>query len=86
MKITWEWLSSGGTPSGETGFAWNAKQLALLGIKWPPKRGWVNLVLGREIDDKMAARFITLNPKKALEARQTEKTRCRAIYRLAPRA
>lgn len=40
---------------------YNKKTLALLGLKWPPKKGWKNKVIGKEVDDKKY--FELLNSK-----------------------
>lgn len=39
---------------------WSEKQLKLLGIKWPPIRGWKNAVVGKRIAGSVMASFIEL--------------------------
>lgn len=53
MKVTDEWLLRWQTPNG----GYNRKQLTLLGVPWPPKRGWKHDVLGREISEEAARAF-----------------------------
>lgn len=43
--ITRNWLHLNSTPGG----GWTAQQLAAICVPWPPKRGWLNSVCGREI-------------------------------------
>lgn len=33
-------------------------QLAAVGVKWPPKKGWPKLVLGKQITDEQASAFL----------------------------
>lgn len=42
--------------SGEGG--WNKKQFEILGISWPPPRGWRKLVIGKIISYSDALKFI----------------------------
>lgn len=37
MKIDRDWVKEHGTARG----AWNAEMLSLLGVPWPPKKGWL---------------------------------------------
>jgi hypothetical protein len=37
---------------GTNGCGFNRDQLALLGIKWPPRNGWLKDLIGREIDEE----------------------------------
>lgn len=39
---------------------WNRKQLDLIGVSWPPKKGWREWAIGKEISDRDAERFIAL--------------------------
>lgn len=48
MKLTAEILHSAGT--GGCGF--NRQQLQLLGVGWPPKKGWLIRLVGQEVDDR----------------------------------
>lgn len=53
MTVTNDWLLKWQTPKG----GYNKRQLTLLGIAWPPTRGWKHDVLGMEIDEDMARAF-----------------------------
>ena len=54
MIVTEEFLEKYKTPNG----AWNAKQLALLGISWPPKKGWKRRSIGKCISEGNAKLFM----------------------------
>lgn len=54
LVITNEWLDLHRTAHG----AWSAAQLNVLGIKWPPPRGWKRYVCGMELSDESARAFI----------------------------
>jgi len=43
--VTREWLNQHRTPRG----GWTAAQLRLLGVPWPPVRGWVATVIGQPL-------------------------------------
>ena len=71
MRITRELLVEGRSGSG----GWNARQLKLLGIDWPPAQGWQDRVIGRDISSGDAEKFVLLkrslhSPKKTKEAGQ----------------
>ena len=53
MKITNEWLLRWQTSNG----GYNKKQLTILGVPWPPKRGWKHDVLGADVSDDVARAF-----------------------------
>lgn len=63
---------------------WNRQQIILLGLTWPPHKGWRKDVIGNPISEEDAKRFVSLkdrslkatripnldsSPIKALEAR-----------------
>ena len=39
---------------------WSRKQLALLGVSWPPETGWKDRLVGTEIDSDVENEFINL--------------------------
>ena len=41
--------------------AWTREQLALIGVGWPPAKGWKKVVIGREIAATDADAFISLS-------------------------
>jgi hypothetical protein len=53
MIITNEFLDENKTPNG----SWRKKQLELIGISWPPQKGWKKEVIGKEISDEEAILF-----------------------------
>jgi hypothetical protein len=53
MTVTNDWLLQWQTVKG----GYNKRQLALLGIVWPPTRGRKHDVLGTEIPDDVARAF-----------------------------
>jgi hypothetical protein len=59
-KITEELICSAKTTKG----AWNKAQFALIGIAWPPPKGWKSSIIGKEISEEHAANFIALGQPK----------------------
>lgn len=53
MIITNDYLEQNKTPKG----AWTKKQLAAIGVNWPPKKGWKKRVIGNEITEEQASKF-----------------------------
>lgn len=37
---------------------WNRKQLEILGVAWPPRRGWKWAVIGKQITEEQYQEFI----------------------------
>lgn len=58
MIITDEWITDNCSKSR----GWTKKQLAALGVSWPPKSGWKKRVIGMEISEEN--RIIFENEKK----------------------
>lgn len=56
MKLTRDFIMQHRTPRG----AWNKPQLELIGVTWPPAKGWVDRCDGMEIPDAIAERFAAL--------------------------
>lgn len=52
--VTKEFLLTYRTKNG----AWTKKQLSALGIAWPPRRGWINRIVGKIITIKEAQTFM----------------------------
>lgn len=63
MKLTHEILHSIGTE----GMGWNKHQLELLGVTWPPEKGWLSALIGTDIDD---TKFCTLVKLKGVRNRK----------------
>lgn len=56
MKLTKQMIFAGRSVRGGC----NAKQLALLGVEWPPKKGWIWKISGTDIPGERYARFLQL--------------------------
>lgn len=67
MQLTPELIKA--AAQGGTGY--NRKQLAALGVSWPPTRGWLKAQIGREVTEEQYAAFVGLGRK----ARLIEQTR-----------
>src|ERR1700731_2261083 len=59
-RVTRQWLNQY-SRTGKSG--WNAKQLALLGIAWPPHAGWIYQVCQQAISDEIKTKFEELAGK-----------------------
>lgn len=53
MKITHEWVKQNMTKNG----GYTRSQLELIGVPWPPPKGWKRRVRGNLIDDDSARAF-----------------------------
>ena len=53
MKLTNAMIDQGKTENG----AWTRAQLALLGIEWPPVRGWKGGIIGMEVTVELLDKF-----------------------------
>jgi hypothetical protein len=42
----------------------NSRQLAVLGMEWPPRRGWMRRLAGMEISEETYKRFLALRKQK----------------------
>lgn len=56
VVVTKEFIESGETGAG----GYKKAQLAILGVSWPPRQGWKNRAVGREITDEDAAAYLRL--------------------------
>lgn len=56
MKVTREWIHENCTAR----HGWTKKQLSILGIRWPPRHGWITRVEGMEISESAAKLFEAL--------------------------
>ncbi len=68
MRITREWLFQHQTDRG----SWTRDQLLAVNVNWPPQAGWIDRIIGCEINDWARERF---------ESRKTVK-QCRAALNL----
>lgn len=53
MIITKEWIHAHKTGPG----GWTARQIRALGLKWPPKPGWIDRLHHGEISEENALLF-----------------------------
>lgn len=65
FKVTREWLKAQASSKG-SGFTRN--QLAVVGIGWPPLKGWVENLVGSVITDEQKLKFEQCSGKTAFEA------------------
>lgn len=56
VPVTEEFIESGKSPRG----GWTREQLRLLGVSWPPPKGWKQGVLGVCIPKATAEEFVRL--------------------------
>lgn len=56
MKLTRENLH----PKGFVHQGYNRDQLAVLGVSWPARKGWLSKLVGTEIPDERYELFLTL--------------------------
>ena len=56
MEWTNELIEEGKSKFGD----FSLSQFALMGIKWPPKKGWKRAVIGRITDQATVKTFLTL--------------------------
>lgn len=60
MVITREWIGQHAT--GEAG--WTRKQLAVLGVSWPPMKGWRSRLIGTRVSPEVAQAFERLGAER----------------------
>ena len=53
FTITKAWLEDNATAT----VGWSARQLAIIGTRWPPRKGWKRRQVGHEITDSQKADF-----------------------------
>lgn len=71
MKVTKKFIFDNTTEKG----AWTRAQLEILGIKWPPVKGWQQRVIGKELTSDEAEQF-----KKFAKVSAKGKTHIERIY------
>lgn len=54
MVISPKWIHAHKTKNG----AWTRKQLAAIGVEWPPPKGWIGRANGQEITDAQRVAFV----------------------------
>lgn len=64
MKITRNFINKGASyQEGHNYSGWNSEQIKILGLNFPLKKGWISSVLGKEISEEEAKKFIELRGK-----------------------
>lgn len=56
VELTDEMIEAGKSDAG----GWNREQLALIGVAWPPPKGWKRSVLGKHVERETLERFLAL--------------------------
>jgi len=56
IRITVDLIQAGRSRRG----AWTRKQLALIGVAWPPPKGWKRRIIGEPILESVATEFVAL--------------------------
>lgn len=64
MILTHEILENSRSPRG----GWNRKQLELLGVAWPPVKGWKRKLIGTDMDDAKFAELMKLSGNDNLQS------------------
>jgi hypothetical protein len=54
MKLTRQMVYDGRSLRG----GWNKRQLAVLGVTWPPRKGWLDRIEGTEIAEITYLKFM----------------------------
>lgn len=54
MIVTENWIRDNATRGG---IGWTKSQLSALGVKWPPPKGWLESLIGKEITPAAALKF-----------------------------
>lgn len=60
MVLTAKIIDAGASTNG----GWNKEQLAILGISWPPVKGWKRRLIGTQISEHQYANFIARRGRK----------------------
>lgn len=66
MKITWVNIHS----AGKSGVGYNWVQLRLLGVGWPPPKGWLSRLIGVECPDETWELVLKLRGVRTKEERR----------------
>lgn len=49
---------------------WNKTQLQLLGVPWPPRKGWLSALIGKEVSEETIARVFAVRGLRPKERRK----------------
>jgi len=56
VEITAQLIEEGRSPAG----GWSKAQLALLGVEWPPVKGWKEAAIGKAVLEGSASAFVKM--------------------------
>ena len=70
FTITKHWLRE--FSSGNSRGGWTKAQLEAVGVSWPPPKGWLDAVIGLEIEDSAKADFERLCNREFLMQQRTQ--------------
>lgn len=90
VELTKDILEFGRSKSG----GWNAKQLRLLGVSWPPKKGWKTKILNKKYPVSVIQEFFAykslcepkrwISPARKFPIEQKVKNRLSRVERMSP--
>lgn len=61
MKLTRQFIMDNRTLKG----SWTRPQIEVLGIEWPPRQGWIDTVIGKELTAQQVRIFTAKLPAKS---------------------
>lgn len=61
MIVTEEFLKMYATPCGNNQYAWKKVHIEALGLTYPIKKGWMELIIGKEITEEQANKYMSIN-------------------------
>src|SRR5690348_14652682 len=83
VTVTRDFIDAGGTPTGKPGcYAWTNAQHRILGT-FPPRRGWIEKAIGRQITPEAADAFLTIARRKKGISKKEKRTRNVALRSVA---
>ena len=68
MKVTREFIMAHRTQRG----SWTYAQIEALGLECPPRKGWMDLVIGRELTDAQVRPFMKSNVPLKVKSRDQQ--------------
>lgn len=70
MKLTREILHTAATNYA----GWNKQQTDLLGVPWPPKKGWLSALIGKEVSEETWQKVIAVRGLKKWKRKELLKS------------
>jgi len=68
FRVTRQWLRQHASGNG----GWTRAQLAAIGVSWPPPKGWVDSLIGSEIEERVRDEFERLCNRENLTRERAE--------------